>query len=157
MEKDVFVTADGLKKLESDLEYLKSVRRREVAERIKIALGYGDLSENAEYDQAKNEQAQLEEKIAKTEMMLRNAKLIDDENFDKNIVSVGSKVKLRDEENGDEEEFTIVGSAEANPFEGIISNESPIGSGLLGKKLGDIAEIEVPSGILRYQILNISR
>jgi len=156
-EKDVFLTAEGLKRLEQELDELKTVKRREVAERIKQALAFGDISENSEYDEAKNEQAQLEERIAKLEMILRNAKLIDDENLSTDVVSIGSKVIVNDLEYDEEMEYTIVGSAEANPFEGKISNESPVGSALLGKKTGDIVEVHVPDGIIKYKIVSIMR
>lgn len=156
MEKDVFFTQEGLRKIEEEIEFLKTVRRQEVAERIRVALGYGDLSENSEYDEAKNEQAQLEEKIAKLEYMVRNAKVIDEEGLTKDIVNVGSTVKVKDLEFGDEEQFTIVGSAEADPLEGKISNESPVGAKLIGLKVGDIAEIEAPDGLIKYEVLEIS-
>ncbi|NLX62137.1 MAG: transcription elongation factor GreA [Tissierellia bacterium] len=156
-ERDVFLTAEGLERLEKELEELKTVKRREVAERIKQALAFGDISENSEYDEAKNEQAQLEERIAKLEMILRNAKLIDDENISTDVVGIGSKVVVNDLEYDEEMEYTIVGSAEANPFEGKISNESPVGSALLGKKTGDIVEVHVPDGIIKYKIVSIMR
>ena len=148
---------DGLRRLENELDELKSVKRKEVAERIKQALAFGDISENSEYDQAKNEQAQLEERIAKLEMILRNAKLIDDEDISTDIVSIGSKVIVKDLEYDEEMEYTIVGSAEADPYEGKISNESPVGSALLGKEKEEIVEVQVPDGIIKYQILSITR
>jgi len=156
-EKDVFLTLEGLKKLEEELDRLKTVRRREVAERIKQALAFGDISENSEYDEAKNEQAQLEERIAKLEAMLRNAKLIDDDEISTDIVTMGSKVVVKDLEFDEEMEYTIVGSAEADPFNGKISNESPVGSALLGKKKGDIVEVQVPDGIIKYEIISITK
>src|SRR5690606_4936449 len=156
-EKDVFLTLEGLKKLEEELDRLKTVRRREVAERIKQALAFGDISENSEYDEAKNEQAQLEERIAKLEAMLRNAKLIDDDENRTDIVTMGSKVVVKDLEFDEEMEYTIVGSAEADPFNGKISNESPVGSALLGKKKGDIVEVQVPDGIIKYKIISITK
>lgn len=156
-EKDVFLTFEGLKKLEEELEKLKTVRRKEVAERIKQALAFGDISENSEYDEAKNEQAQLEERIAKLESMLRNAKLIDDEEISTDVVTLGSKVVVKDLEYDEEMEYTIVGSAEADPFNGKISNESPVGSALLGKKKGDIVEVQVPDGSIKYKIISITR
>lgn len=156
-EKDVFLTLEGLKKLEEELDRLKTVRRREVAERIKQALAFGDISENSEYDEAKNEQAQLEERIAKLEAMLRNAKLIDDDEISTDIVTIGSKVVVKDLEFDEEMEYTIVGSAEADPFNGKISNESPVGSALLGKKKGDIVEVQVPDGIIKYKIISITK
>lgn len=156
VEKDIFFTEDGLKKIEDEIEELKTVRRKEVAERIKIALGYGDLSENSEYDEAKNEQAHVEERIAKLEMMVRNAKLIKQEELNDEIVNVGSCVKVKNIDTGEEEVYDIVGSAEADPLEGKISNESPIGSGLIGVGLGEVAEIEIPQGIVHLKVLDIS-
>lgn len=156
VDKEFFFTEEGLKKTEDELEHLKSVVRREVAEKIKIALGYGDLSENAEYDHAKNEQAKVEEKIAKLENMLRNAVLIEEEKVDKTLVNIGSVVKVKEVGTDDEEEYTIVGSAETDPLEGKISNESPMGSALLGKKVGDVAEVEVPDGTVSFEIVSIT-
>jgi transcription elongation factor GreA len=156
-DKSVFLTAEGLRKLENELDVLKTVRRKEVAEKIKVALSFGDLSENSEYDEAKNEQAQLEERIAKLEGMLRNAKVIDDDEISTDVVTVGSKVVVKDLEYDEEMEYTIVGSAEANPFEGKISNESPVGSSLIGRKKGEIVEVEVPDGIIKYEIISITR
>ncbi|HHV46019.1 MAG TPA: transcription elongation factor GreA [Tissierellia bacterium] len=156
-DRDIFLTSEGLKRLENELDELKTVRRKEIAERIKQALAFGDISENSEYDEAKNEQAQLEERIAKLEAVLRNAKLIDDEEISTDVVSIGSKVVVNDLEYDEEMEYTIVGSAEANPFEGKISNESPVGSALLGKKKGDIVEVQVPDGVIKYKIITITR
>ena len=145
-ERDVFLTVEGLNKLENELDELRTVKRKEVAERIKEALAFGDISENAEYDHAKNEQAQLEERIAKLEMILRNAKLIDDEDITIDVVSIGSKVVVKDLEYDEEMEYTIVGSAETDPYKGKISNESPVGSALLGKKKEEIVEVQVQIG-----------
>ncbi len=156
-ERDVFLTEDGLKKLESELDELKTVRRKEIAERIKQALSFGDISENSEYDQAKNEQAQLEDRISKLEMMLRNAKIIDKEDISTDKVGIGSKVLVKDLEYEEEMEYTIVGSAEADPYNGRISNESPVGKALLGRKSGDIVDVIVPDGIIKYEILTITR
>ena len=156
VEKDIFFTTEGLEKIESEIEYLKTVRRKEVAERIKVALGYGDLSENSEYDEAKNEQAQVEERIAKLEAMARNAKVIDEKQLNKEEVNVGSIVKIKDLSVGEVEEYSIVGSAEADPLEGKISNESPVGSKLIGLKVGDQVEIEIPDGYVKYEVLEIS-
>ena len=156
-ERDVFLTMEGLKKLEDELDELKTVRRKEIAERIKEALAFGDISENAEYDEAKNEQAQLEERIAKLEALLRNAKIIDEEDISTDNVSIGSRVKVKDLEYDEEIEYTIVGSAEADPYEGKISNESPVGKALIGGKLGDTVEVKVPDGIIKYEILEIAR
>lgn len=156
-ERDVFLTEDGLKKLESELDELKTVRRKEIAERIKQALSFGDISENSEYDQAKNEQAQLEDRISKLEMILRNAKIIDKEDISTDKVGIGSKVLVKDLEYEEEMEYTIVGSAEADPYNGRISNESPVGKALLGRKSGDIVDVIVPDGIIKYEILTITR
>ncbi|MGF0096382.1 transcription elongation factor GreA [Peptoniphilus sp. SGI.035] len=156
MAKDIFFTPEGLEKIENEIEYLKTVRRKEVSERIKVALGYGDLSENSEYDEAKNEQAQVEERIAKLEMMVRNAKIIDEKDLNTEVVNIGSSVKVREVDTMEEDEYTIVGSAEADPLEGKISNESPVGSKLLGNRVGDVVEVEVPDGIIRYEICGIT-
>nr|WP_300003681.1 transcription elongation factor GreA [Tissierella sp.] len=156
-EKHVFLTEQGLNKLEVELDELKAVRRKEIAARIKVALSFGDISENSEYDQAKNEQAQLEERIAKLEGMLSNAKIIDEDEITTDVVSVGSKVFVKDLEYDEDMEYIIVGSAEADPFEGKISNESPLGSSLLGKKKDDIVKVPVPDGIIEYKILDITR
>ena len=156
MEKDIFFTPEGLEKIENEIEYLKTVRRKEVSERIKVALGYGDLSENSEYDEAKNEQAQVEERIAKLEMMVRNAKIIDEKDLNTDFVNIGSNVKVRELDTMEEDEYTIVGSAEADPLEGKISNESPVGSKLIGNRVGDVVEVEVPDGIIKYEICGIT-
>jgi len=156
-EKDVFLTPEGLKKVELELEDAKIIKRREVAERIKQALDFGDISENSEYDQAKNEQAKLEERIAKLESILRNAKLIDEDDITTDMVSVGSKVLVLDVEYEEEMEYTIVGSAEANPYEGKISNESPVGKALLGSKPGAVVDVLVPDGVLKYKVIRIAR
>ncbi|MDK2800697.1 MAG: transcription elongation factor GreA [Clostridiales bacterium] len=155
--KQVVLTYEGLKKYEQELEYLKTVKRKEVAEKIKQAKAFGDLSENAEYDEAKNEQAQVEVRIIQLEKMLKNAKVIDDEDINTDIVNIGSKVKVLDIEFDEEVEYTIVGSSEANPSEQKISDESPVGSALLGKKVGEIAEAIVPDGIIKFKILSISK
>lgn len=156
-EKEVFLTIEGLRKLETELDELKTVKRKEVAGRIKQALAFGDISENSEYDQAKNEQAQLEQRIVKLETIFRNARLIDEESITTHVVSVGSKVKVKDLEYDEEMEYIIVGSAEADPFEGKISNESPVGNALLGKKKEQIVEVRVPDGLIKYQVLSITR
>ncbi|EGY79868.1 transcription elongation factor GreA [Peptoniphilus indolicus] len=156
VEKDIFFTAEGLEKIENEIEYLKTVRRKEVAERIKVALGYGDLSENSEYDEAKNEQALVEEKIAKLEMMVRNAKVISEDELNSEIVNIGSTVKVKDVQSGEVDEYTIVGSAEADPLEGKISNESPVGGKLLGLKVGEFVEVDVPDGIIKLEVVEIS-
>ena len=154
-DKEVILTIEGLKKLETELEQLKSVSRREVALRIKQAIEFGDISENSEYEDAKNEQAFIEGRILLLEKMLRNAKIIDDENLGTEEVSIGSTVLLRDIEFDEEFQYTIVGSAEADPEESKISNESPVGRTILGKSKGETVEVVVPAGTLKYQILDI--
>lgn len=156
-EKEVILTLDGLKKLEQELEHLKSVKRREVAERIKQAIEFGDISENSEYEDAKNEQAFVEGRILTLEKMLRNARVIDESEVHTQEVSIGSKVLLKDLESGEEIEYTIVGSAEADPANNKISNESPVGKAILGKKKGSVVEVTVPAGILKYEILDIHK
>lgn len=156
-EKKVILTYEGLKKMEEELENLKTVRRKEVAEKIKEARGQGDLSENAEYDAAKEEQAEIESRIVLLEKMLRNAEVIDDDEVNNDIVSVGSIVKLYDFEFEEEVEYSIVGSAEADPMNGKISNESPVGLGLIGHELGETVIIETPSGELKFRIDEIKK
>ncbi|NLW16595.1 MAG: transcription elongation factor GreA [Firmicutes bacterium] len=157
MEKEILLTAEGLKKLEEELDYLKNVRRREVADRIKTAISFGDISENSEYDDAKNEQAFLEGRIAALEKSLRHVRLIDTNEIAIDKVGVGTTVRLRDLDNEDELEYTLVGSPEANPMQGRISNVSPVGKALMGRQVGDVVEIDVPAGTLRYEILEIRR
>ena len=154
---EVMMTYEGLKKLEEELEYLKTEKRKEISERIKIALGYGDLSENSEYDEAKSEQAQVEMKILELENTLRNAKVIDEDEVDNKIVQVGNKVKVHDVEFDEDVEYTIVGPTEVNLEENKISNESPIGKALLGKKRNEIAEAVLDNGeVLKFKVLKIS-
>lgn len=155
--KQTYLTYEGIKKIEEELEQLKTVRRKEVTEKIKVAISYGDLSENSEYDEAKNEQAFVEGRIATLENMLRNVKLIDEDDIKTDVVSIGSVVKVKDLQYDDELEFTVVGSAEADPMKMKISNEAPIGRGLLGKKVGDKVEIQVPDGVTTFEILEIKR
>lgn len=153
--KKIILTHEGLKNLEDELQDLKVVRRKDVAAKIKEARGQGDLSENAEYDAAKEEQAEIEARIVNIENMLRNAEVINsDTNTDS--VSIGNKIKLFDNEFEEEIEYTLVGSAEADPFNGKISNESPIGSALLGHKVGDTIEAETPDGTISFKILEIN-
>lgn len=156
-EKEVLLTQEGLKKLEEELENLKSVKRREVAERIKVAIGYGDISENSEYEDAKNEQAFIEGRIITLEKMLRNARIINSDEVDTNTVSVGSKVTVTDLEFGDTMEYTIVGTAESDPLQNKISNESPVGKAILGKQKGATVEVNVPAGIIQYKIVDIQK
>ncbi|RXT09034.1 transcription elongation factor GreA [Ammoniphilus sp. CFH 90114] len=154
-EKEVFLTPEGLKNLEEELEHLKSVKRREVAERIKEAISYGDLSENSEYEESKNEQAFIEGRIITLEKMLRNARVISQEDLDQGVVNVGTTVKLKDLEYGDVVDYTIVGSAESDPANNKISNESPVGQALLGKSKGAVVDVQVPAGVIQYEILDI--
>ena len=151
------LTQEGYNKLEEELEYLKTVKRKEVAERLKVAISFGDLSENAEYDEAKNEQAKLEEQILKLDEKLRKAVIIDESQIDLDIVMVGSIVKLYDFDFDEEIEYSIVGSAEADPFEGKISNESPVGKALLGARVGEVVEVQVPDGANKFKVLDIRR
>lgn len=153
--KETLLTAEGLKKLEEELAHYKSVRRIEVAQRIKTAIEYGDISENSEYDDAKNEQSFIEGHIIELENKINTAKIID-EKTRKNVVSVGSKVKLLDEEFNEELDYVIVGSSEADPFNNRISNESPVGSAILGKKKGATVEVNTPDGVATFKILAIS-
>ncbi|MDR2182560.1 MAG: transcription elongation factor GreA [Clostridiales bacterium] len=156
MDKMVALTYEGIKDLEQELKNLKVERRKDIAQKIKDARAQGDLSENAEYDAAKDEQARIEARIVSIEKMLRNAVLIDQEDADKDTVGLGSKVTLFDEEFKEEITYHIVGSAEANPEKNRISNESPLGMGLLGRKGGEAVEIDAPMGIIKYKILAIS-
>ena len=156
-EKKTVLTYDGLVKLEEEVQELKVVRRREVADKIKAARAQGDLSENAEYDSAKEEQAELEARIALIESMLRNAEVIDEDEVDTEHINLGCRVKLYDEEFEEEVEYLLIGSAEANPAEGSISNESPLGIAILGKKVGERAKVEAPAGVSYYKVLEINR
>jgi len=156
-DKEVILTAGGLNKLEKELEHLKTVKRRVIAERIKQAREFGDISENSEYEDAKNEQASIEGRILTLEKMLRRARLIDDHEINITQVNVGTKVTLKDIESGDIHQYLIVGSAEANPRESMISNESPVGKALIGLPPGSTVEVNVPAGLMRYEILAIAR
>lgn len=156
-KKKYIMTYEGVKKLENELEYLKTVKRKEITEKIKVALSFGDLSENSEYDEAKNEQAFVEGRIIQLENMLKNATIVDESEIPLDVVSVGSIVKVKDYDFDEEVEYTIVGSAEADPMNNKISNESPVGRGLIGKKIGDIIEVQVPDGVSKYEILGIRR
>lgn len=154
-DKEVILTSDGLKRLEEELENLKSVKRREVAERIKVAIGYGDISENSEYEDAKNEQAFIEGRILTLEKMLRNARIINSDEIDTNVVSVGVTVIVEDMEYGDVMEYTIVGTAESDPLNNKISNESPVGKAIIGKSKGAVVDVNVPAGVIQYKIIDI--
>lgn len=156
-EKETILTSDGLTKYEKELEYLKTVKRREIAERIKQALEFGDISENSEYEDAKNEQGFIEGKILTIEKMLRNAKVIDEQEVHADDVSLGSKVTLIEVNGGDEVEYKIVGSAEADPSQYRISNESPVGRSLIGQKVGSVVNVNVPMGTIQYKIVGIKK
>lgn len=155
--KKVVMTYDGLKKMEQELENLKTVRRKEVAEKIKDARGQGDLSENAEYDAAKEEQGEIESRIVQLENLLRNAEVIDEDVLKMDVVNLGSKVTVLDVEFDEEMEYTIVGSTEADPMNGRISNESPLGMALLGQKVGATVMADTPDGEVAFKILNIQK
>ena len=156
-EKEVLLTQEGYDKLEKELEYLKTEKRTEISERIKVALGFGDLSENSEYDEAKNAQADNEIKIAELENKLRYAKIINESEIDTKTVQVGNKVKIYDMEFDEELEYTIVGSTEVNLAENKISNESPIGKALIGAKKNEVVEAQTPGGIAKYKVLAIKK
>ncbi len=157
MAKPILLTDEGLKKLENELETLKTVSRQEIAEKIKVARGFGDLSENSEYDEAKNEQAKIEARIVELEAMLKNVQIIDENEIVTEQVGVGTKVTVLDEEYNEELTYRIVGSAEADPEEGLLSDESPVGKALLGHSVGDTVIAEAPAGHLKFKILEIAR
>ncbi|MFW6309138.1 MAG: transcription elongation factor GreA [bacterium] len=157
MAKEVLLTEEGYENLEEELEHLINVKRREVAKRIKTARDFGDISENSEYDDAKNEQAFIEGRIKEIENMLQNARVIKEDEISDETVNVGTTVKLKDMEDGQEFTYTIVGAAESDPLKNKISNESPIGKSIIGHQIGDIVEVETPSGISSYKILFIEK
>ena len=157
MVKQVLLTDDGLRNLEQELEYLKTVKRKEIAEKIKVALSFGDLSENSEYDEAKNDQAMMEARIADIESMLKNVKIIDESELSTEVIHIGSKIKVNDVEFDEVCDYQIVGSNEADPANGRISDESPVGKSLLGHKVVDRVEIETPAGTMVYEVLEISK
>jgi len=156
-KKDMILTVAGLRKLEGELEHLKMVKRREVAERIKQAIEFGDITDSSEYEDAKNEQAFIEGRIITLEKALRNAKVIDAEDVGTEEVGIGSTVRLKDLNGGEELQYTIVGSMESDPRANKISDESPVGRAMLGQRVGNIVEIQVPAGTLKYQIIDITR
>lgn len=157
MEKEIVMTYAGLRALEDELEQLKTVKRKEVAEKIKVARGYGDLSENSEYDEAKNEQGLVEGRIALLEKMLKHARVVTEDELSTDHISVGSHVRIKDAD-GDEDEYDITGSTEADPLNGKISDESPIGAALIGHSVGDQVDITLPSGaVVQYEVVEIGR
>ncbi len=153
--KEVILTPEGYKKLQEEIEHLSTVRRREVAERIRVAREFGDIAENAEYDSAKNDQAHLEARIAMLEERLKNARVVTKKEIRSGEVSVGTKVRLKDMSSNKTVEYHIVGSAEANPAEMKLSNESPVGKAIIGRKKGDVVEVAAPRGALKFKILEI--
>lgn len=158
MNKPITVlTKNGEAKLKAELDELKSVRRREIAEKIKVALSFGDLSENSEYDEAKNEQGIIESRIAEIEATLAHAQIIDDDEISTEKVGIGTTVKILDIEMGEEMEFKMVGTKEADINSGKLSDESPIGAALLGHKLSEVVDVETPSGLLKFEILDIRK
>ena len=155
--EELILTQEGYDKIVAEREELVSVKRAEVADRLKEAISYGDLSENAEYDAAKNEQAELEARIDKLDQMLKKARIISEEDMKGDVVSVGLTITVKDLDLGEEEVYTIVGATESDPFNGKISNESAVGKTLLGHKIGDVVDVEVPDGFIKYEIVNIAR
>ena len=156
-EKDVILTQEGFDNLEKELEFLKTEKRAEIAERIKVALGFGDLSENSEYDEAKGAQAENENKIVELENKLRHAKIIDESEIDTKTVQIGNTVKLFDIEFEEEVSYTIVGSTEVDLAQSKISNESPLGKALLGAKKNQVVDVQAPAGVTKYKILSITK
>ena len=157
MAEGTILTESGLKKLEEELDYLVSVRRNEISEQIAVARGFGDLSENAEYDEAKKEQAKVEEQITKLQATIRTATVVADDEITTERVSIGTTVKVKDLDSGDTYEYAIVGANEADPLEDRISNESPVGAGLIGAKRNQTVTITIPAGILRYKVTSIKK
>ncbi|MBQ4065227.1 MAG: transcription elongation factor GreA [Clostridia bacterium] len=157
MAKQIIVTEEGLKKLQEELEYLKTTKRKEVVEAIRVALSFGDLSENSEYDEAKNEQAKTEARINELEESLKHVKVISDSEVTTDTVNVGNRVKVYDKEFDEELEYLLVGSTEADPLENKISDQSPIGAALLGQKVGATVDVQTPGGVIQLNILEISK
>ena len=157
MAKQTVITDEGLKKLEAELDELKTVKRKEVAEKIKVALGYGDLSENSEYDEAKNEQAIIEGRIAEIENQLKNVRVLDEAEIGTESVHIGSTVTVTEKSSNEEETYRIVGSTEADPLGGKISDESPIGKALIGHRKGDEVEVETPGGVILLTVVDITK
>ena len=155
--REIPLTKEGFEKLRAELENLRTVRRKEISEKIKVALSFGDLSENSEYDEAKNEQALVEARIVEIENMLKNVKIIDQSNLNTNMVLIGNTVKVKNLDSNEVCEYKIVGTNESNPGEGLISNDSPVGNGLLGHEIGETVAVDVPAGRLNFKILSIDR
>ena len=157
MTKQTVITDEGLKKLEKELEELKTVKRKEVAEKIKVALSFGDLSENSEYDEAKNEQAMVEARIQQLQTVLKHVVVVDESELSSDTVGVGSTVRVLCTKNNREDTYKIVGSTESDPMKKRISDESPVGKALIGHKVGEVVEAEAPNGVIAYEILEISK
>ena len=157
MAKQTIITDEGLRRLEEELEDLKTVKRKEIAEKLKVALSFGDLSENSEYDEAKNEQAIIEGRIAEIENQLKNVRVLDESELNTEVVHVGSKIRIRETGTTQEETYKIVGSTEADPINGRISDESPVGKSMLGHSVGDVVEVLIPSGAVSYELIEISK
>ncbi|MCC8022292.1 MAG: transcription elongation factor GreA [Clostridiales bacterium] len=157
MQKEYLMTSDGLKELKEELEQLKTLGRQDIAEKIKVARSFGDLSENSEYDEAKSEQAKIEARISEIEAIMLRVRVIDDAEISTNTIGMGSKVKIKNVDTGDEFQYTIVGFAQANPAEGLISDDSPVGKALMNRKKGENVEVEAPIGTLKFKIMSISR
>lgn len=157
MAKQTVVTDEGLRRLEKELEELKTVKRKEIAEKIKVALSFGDLSENSEYDEAKNEQAIIEGRIAEIESQLKNVRVLDENELTNETVHIGSTVRMKDTGTGEELTYRIVGSTESDPLEGKISDESPVGKAVSGHHVGEVVEVETPGGVMNLEIVEISR
>ena len=156
-EKKNIMTYEGLKKIEEELQYLKVEKRQDIAQKLKEARAQGDLSENAEYDAAKDEQRDIEARIDELEKILKNAEVVDEDEIDLDKINVGCQVKILDMDYNEELEYKIVGSTEANSLKGKISNESPVGMALIGKKVGDVVDVETQVGVLKYKVLGIQR
>ena len=157
MTEEILLTSSGLKELEDELTTLKTTGRKDIAEKIKVALSFGDLSENSEYDEAKSEQGKLESRINEIEAILQNYKLIDEDSLSTDKVNRASTIKIKDLELDETFEYQLVGFTQANPVKGKISDESPVGKALMGHKVGDVVDVDTPSGIIKYEILEISK
>lgn len=157
MQKEFLMTSDGLKELKDELEELKTTGRQDIAEKIRVARSFGDLSENSEYDEAKSEQAKIEARINEIEAIMLRVRVIDDSDISTTAIGMGSIVKLKNLDTGDTCQYTIVGFAQSNPGEGLISDDSPVGKALMGQKKGATVEVEVPVGVLKFKIMSISK
>lgn len=157
MQKEFLMTSEGLSELKVELEELKTAGREDIAEKIRVARSFGDLSENSEYDEAKSEQAKIEARINEIEAIIMNVRVIDDSDITTKAVGMGSKIKLKNLDTNDTMQYSVVGFAQANPSEGLISDESPMGKALMGKKKGDIVEVEAPIGTLNFKIISITK